>query len=59
MESSRSKYRFGKVLIVANNEVAINTAQASRFIQKKGQYCCSFQNKESIITLKKVILYTA
>jgi membrane-bound lytic murein transglycosylase D len=59
MESASQNIALGKVLIVAKNEVAINTAQASvDSFKKKGQYCCSFHKTESIITLKGDSLYS-
>jgi hypothetical protein len=43
-------------LIVAKNEVAINTAQACRFIQKKRNNAAVSTNQESIITLKRFFI---
>jgi membrane-bound lytic murein transglycosylase D len=49
----------GKVLIVAKNEVAINTAQASvDSFKKKGNAAAVSTNQESIITLKGDSLYS-
>jgi hypothetical protein len=53
MESAiESNYRF-KVLIVAKMKLPSIQPSLCRFIQKKGQYCCSFTKQESIITLKR------
>jgi hypothetical protein len=58
MESAiRSKHRLGKVLIVAKNEVTINT-QTSVDSKKKGN-AAAVSTKPGIDYVQKVILYTA
>jgi membrane-bound lytic murein transglycosylase D len=51
---SSQNIALGKVLIVAKNEVAINTAQASvDSFKKKGNTAAVSTKQESIITLKR------